>query len=566
MCRMKGRSVFERRLMCSAPLVVLFVSAVWATAPAASAAGERAPLALASIMGVRLTAARAEDTSDDALGALSRNPAEQRAARELLRQKLGPIGHLIGTPMTETVSQPTFTEFRLRQTASGYQIYLYNTDSVNGAAEHLWIELDRDLTPLRSSGYLGPMRGVPLAFLEKTDTSITFMDQATGRNLMTKLSVTAKDEIVLEHGYIRKGRFVRLEKPWGWRSVYAVKDPRILLARIDAYRAKSAREAQREAGREAFGRSIFGAMVGGWTSADKVAGMASGAQAGAQGPEALQRQLEANAAAARRSSAASETRFRDSLARLSAQDARGSVGDMGGTLSVAAPRMTPQQQAQADELERFKMREQVRKGQRPTTIAEDARAKTDAQHRVIAAEQARRDARDRADTDQRTADAAEAQRKADTDAASLTRKQQADAAAEKARKDKLAAAEAARKKREAEEKERAENAPVAWKEGVVLCEPAKAPSRNATCHGPLQTTWGTLGEPSGRLALQQACGGNTPVRELGQAGGFLAFGCGWGTHPNKPSSDIPARYGVGYVPGRRTFYCSPKQSTVCTTS
>lgn len=61
------------------------------------------------------------------------------------------------------------------------------------------------------------------------------------------------------------------------------------------------------------------------------------------------------------------------------------VGDMGGASRTAAPRMTPQQQAQFDELERFKIREQLYRGERPTTFAEDAIAKTEGQNRQAAA-------------------------------------------------------------------------------------------------------------------------------------------------------------------------------------
>ncbi len=54
----------------------------------------------------------------------------------------------------------------------------------------------------------------------------------------------------------------------------------------------------------------------------------------------------------------------------------GSVAsDMGGVRYTPAPRMTPEQQARADELERFKMREQIYRGERPTTIVEDAQAR-----------------------------------------------------------------------------------------------------------------------------------------------------------------------------------------------
>jgi hypothetical protein len=119
-------------------------------------------------------------------------------------------------------------------------------------------------------------------------------------------------------------------------------------------------------------------------------------------------------------------------------------------------------------------------------------------------------------------------------------------------------------KREAEAKARAENPMVLWKEGVVLCEPPKSGSGDWACHGPLQTTYGMPDKPSGSIAVRQACGGDgAGVRELGQAGGFRTYGCGFGINPNQPSGHDPAdRYGV-FVPGRTTFTCPKKQSTVC---
>lgn len=51
------------------------------------------------------------------------------------------------------------------------------------------------------------------------------------------------------------------------------------------------------------------------------------------------------------------------------------AGDM-GTFYTAAPQMTPQQRAEWDELERIKIRDQLYRGEDPTTFAEDAIAKT----------------------------------------------------------------------------------------------------------------------------------------------------------------------------------------------
>lgn len=159
---------------------------------------------------------------------------------------------------------------------------------------------------------------------------------------MVTFSVTANDMIVWESGYFRKGRFVGLGKPWAWRSTYAIKDRSAILAQIDAYAAKSDREARREAGREPFGSSLFGAMLGGWTSSDKLEGMAAGAQAGAQGPEALLGMLDERARLARAEATSTKTRFQDSLTRLRSQQ-RGQQLDgldqavMGRTVVVASP-------------------------------------------------------------------------------------------------------------------------------------------------------------------------------------------------------------------------------------
>lgn len=256
---------------------------------------------------------------DVALAALTKDPAEQLAARELLREKLGPIGALIGVPMVRTVHQPALTQLTIAQTATGYRVTMSSSDSVEGDRAHMWIDLDPDLNPLTATSYLRPMNFTPMQFAQKTNTSISFIDRYSGSNFMVTFSVNPKDVIVWENGYLRKNRFAGLGKPWSWRSTYAVKDRAAILAQIDAYAAKSAREADREASREAFGSSLFGAMVGGWTSSNQTEGMLAGARAGAEGPEALQRMLADNAAIARAEAAGSETRFQESLLRLRMQ-------------------------------------------------------------------------------------------------------------------------------------------------------------------------------------------------------------------------------------------------------
>ncbi|MES2754983.1 MAG: hypothetical protein V4659_09995 [Pseudomonadota bacterium] len=243
---------------------------------------------------------------------------------------------------------------------------------------------------------------------------------------------------------------------------------------------------------------------------------------------------------------------------------------MGTSTYVSAPRMNAQQQAQADELERFKMAEQRRLGERPTTFGQDAYVKTQAQNRQIEAQRAERAERDRRQSDiasaERDREAADAEQEANRQA---NLKRQLAEKAEQDRKQKLFDEEQRRKKEAIAAREREQNELIEWREGMVLCAPAKAPSRNSACHGPLQTTYGTLNEQSGNVALSQACGVSfDQVREAGQSGGYIVYGCGFGIHPSATMRNVPmhgdpaARLGVGYVDGR-TYRCPRKQTNIC---
>jgi hypothetical protein len=120
----------------------------------------------------------------------------------------------------------------------------------------------------------------------------------------------------------------------------------------------------------------------------------------------------------------------------------------------------------------------------------------------------------------------------------------------------------AEQKRNEEER----NRPVEFKEGVVLCEAPKAGGKQWRCQGPLQTTYGELDAPSGNVALRQACGTDRPIRDLGLASGYRAFGCGFGMHPTATdypgNNDVPARLQI-YVSDRATFRCPRSTLAYC---
>ena len=124
---------------------------------------------------------------------------------------------------------------------------------------------------------------------------------------------------------------------------------------------------------------LLGALAGGALSGGAPNAILAGAQAMAP-TDAMRDQLAASGAeiaARQRAQAADTAAFRARIADTvrANRPAANPMRDMGGASRTEAPRMTPQQQAQFDELERIKMREQIARGERPTTIAEDAQAR-----------------------------------------------------------------------------------------------------------------------------------------------------------------------------------------------
>jgi conjugal transfer/entry exclusion protein len=109
---------------------------------------------------------------------------------------------------------------------------------------------------------------------------------------------------------------------------------------------------------------------------------------------------------------------------------------------------------------------------------------------------------------------------------------------------------------------------IAFREGVVLCQKRPAPSKEWRCPGPLQVTYANLDDlPRAMVSLGQACGSGKSIRDLGMVSGYRAFGCGFGIHPTARdypgNTDVPAQLGVGYVPGRATFYCPRSKLAYC---
>lgn len=115
---------------------------------------------------------------------------------------------------------------------------------------------------------------------------------------------------------------------------------------------------------------------------------------------------------------------------------------------------------------------------------------------------------------------------------------------------------------------RAPDEKVEFKEGVVLCQKRPAPSKEWRCPGPLQVTYANLDNlAKARVPLGQACGSDRSIRDLGMVSGYRAFGCGFGIHPTARdypgNTDVPAMLGVGYVPGRASFYCPRSKLAYC---
>lgn len=128
---------------------------------------------------------------------------------------------------------------------------------------------------------------------------------------------------------------------------------------------------------------------------------------------------------------------------------------------------------------------------------------------------------------------------------------------------------------EAERKKDETNRPIAFEEGVVLCQPIVndgAPGKQSRCYGPLQMTIVEvkgLSDNATRVNIGQACGSNKSLRDLGTTSGYRAFGCGFGIHPDANMRDYPgntdvrAQLGVGYVLGTATFMCPRSTYAYC---
>jgi hypothetical protein len=166
--------------------------------------------------------------------------------------------------------------------------------------------------------------------------------------------------------------------------------------------------------------------------------------------------------------------------------------------------------------------------------------------------------------------AAEQRRQAQAQAEAEADERRAAAEAERQKREALAEAEAERRRQaeqarlaELRRKEEEARRPVAFKEGVVVCE--KKRDNYYRCEGPLQITYSDLVTPAGLTSLREACGGGTS-RDLGMSGGFRVFGCGFGIHPTirdyPGNRDVPAEYGL-YISGRGTFYCPRSTTAYC---
>ena len=157
-----------------------------------------------------------------------------------------------------------------------------------------------------------------------------------------------------------------------------------------------------------------------------------------------------------------------------------------------------------------------------------------------------------------------AQARADADAQAEAERQGREAE-EKAQADARRRAEA-QKLAERQRREEEARRPVAFKEGVVICQ--QQGSRDYwRCDGPLQVTYAAFGQANWRTNIGQACGGGT-INDFGTVSGYRAFGCGFGIHPSATmrdypgNRDVPAALGL-YIPDRGTFYCPTTASAYC---
>ena len=109
--------------------------------------------------------------------------------------------------------------------------------------------------------------------------------------------------------------------------------------------------------------------------------------------------------------------------------------------------------------------------------------------------------------------------------------------------------------------------PVEFKEGVVLCQQASLSSQSFSCQGPLQNVSTPLDEARTQTALGQACGSDRSIRDLGMVKGYRAFGCGFGIHPTARdypgNTDVPAKLGIDFIPGRGSYFCPKSKLAYC---
>lgn len=197
-----------------------------------------------------------------------------------------------------------------------------------------------------------------------------------------------------------------------------------------------------------------------------------------------------------------------------------------------------------------------------------------------AANQARADARSNADRQafQSAENARNAAERAEAERVEAENRQLREAearrVAEQQRRDAERQAEQRRREEErrvaAEQSAAAEaerNRPIDFPEVIVMCalEGGQARFGNYTCYGGLQTMTAKLDTPGAAGPLRQACGSDDAPRELGIAGGYRTFGCGFGL-PNGgigAYSDPARRLGVNYIPGRIIFRCPRSQTNAC---
>lgn len=108
---------------------------------------------------------------------------------------------------------------------------------------------------------------------------------------------------------------------------------------------------------------------------------------------------------------------------------------------------------------------------------------------------------------------------------------------------------------------------VEFKEGIVLCRQPNPSSKSWSCQGPLQNTSAVLDTPNMTVALGQACGSDRSIRDLGMVKGYRAFGCGFGIHPTARdypgNTDVPAKLGIDFIPGRRSYTCPKSKLAYC---